>query len=471
MRSTAEVLEGNRVKLSVEVPEEELAEAVEQTLGRLVKEVQVKGFRPGKVPRRLLVQRLGKRAIRDEVIRDALPGYYEQAVEDNELDIIAQPEIDITAGEEDGPLAFDAVVEVRPRVSIAGYPGLVVTVPSPEPTEEDVDAQVDRLRDQFAQLTEVDRPAAAGDHVTLSIRALRDGEPLDELSSDDFVYPIGAGGIVPGADEQLEGAEVGAVVTLEAEDAPGGAATLELTVKQVREKLLPEADDDFAGEASEFDTMAELRDDLRRRLAVAARARANRALREGAVAALVELVDQEPPDSLVQQELQERLQVLDERLHKQRLSLEGYLAALDLTEEGLVEGQKALAVQAVKTDLALRALADAESIEVSEEELDEELAKHAGRTNRSVEEFRARLERAGRLAEVRSDIRRARAVDWLVEHVGVVDDQGNAVDRAALLEDETEAGDTANDAPTGTLEDADDAVATGEPSSEPAEEA
>jgi trigger factor len=193
MRATAEVLEGNRVKLSVEVPEDELKEAVEETLSRLTREMRLPGFRPGKVPRKLIEQRLGKKAIRDEVIRESLPGYYATAVEENELDTITDPEIDITAGEEEGPLQFDAVVEVRPKVGIPGYEGLVVTIPAPEPTEEQVDEQVDRLRDSFAQLSEVERAASSGDHLTLSISAARDGEPVDELSSDDFVYPLGSG--------------------------------------------------------------------------------------------------------------------------------------------------------------------------------------------------------------------------------------------------------------------------------------
>src|SRR5580692_2910408 len=164
MRAIAEVIEGNRVKLSVEVPEDELQAVEEETIRRLVREARIPGFRPGKVPRRLLVQRLGARAIRDEVLRDAMPDYYQQAVEDTELDIISAPEIDITSGEESGPLAFDVVVEVRPKVGIAGYEGLMVIVPRPEVGEEEIAEQIDRLRDSFATLKEVERPARESDH-------------------------------------------------------------------------------------------------------------------------------------------------------------------------------------------------------------------------------------------------------------------------------------------------------------------
>src|ERR1700733_5893842 len=264
MRSSAEVLEGNKVKLSVEVDEEELKSAVDETVRRLQREVNVPGFRPGKVPRRLLEARLGGKAIREEVIRHALPDYYAQAVEEAELDTIAAPEIDITAGEDDGPLAFDAVVEVRPRVSIAGYEGLVVTVPSPEATDEEVDAQIDRMREQFAELRDVGRPARDGDMVTVDVQATRNGEPVEELATSDFVYEVGTGMLADGADEVLRGAKAGDILQVDANESPGGAA-LKILVKQVREKLLPDADDEWASDASEFDTLAELRDHLRAR--------------------------------------------------------------------------------------------------------------------------------------------------------------------------------------------------------------
>ncbi len=216
MRSTSEALEGNRVKLTVEVDEDELRKAVDETFRKLQKEVNVPGFRPGKVPRRLLEVRLGSQAIRAEVIRHALPDYYAQAVEEADLDTIAAPEIDITAGEEDGPLAFDAVVEVRPKVSIAGYEGLVVTVPPLEPTQAEIDARIDRLREQFAQLSEVERPARDGDLVTVDVQGVRDGEPAEGLSADDFVYEVGTGGIGEGVDEALRGKKAGDIVDVEA---------------------------------------------------------------------------------------------------------------------------------------------------------------------------------------------------------------------------------------------------------------
>ena len=266
MRSTSEALEGNRVKLTVEVDEEELRKAVDDTFRRLQKEVSVPGFRPGKVPRRLLEVRLGPQAIRAEVIRHALPDYYAQAIEEADLDTIAAPEIDITSGEEDGPLAFDAVVEVRPKVSIAGYEGLVVTVPPLEPSESEIDARVDRLREQFAQLSEVERPARDGDLVTVDVHGVRNGQIAEGLSADDFVYEVGTAGIGEGVDEALRGKKAGDIVEVDAPELQGGSGSLRILVKQVREKVLPEANDEWASDASEFDTLEELREDVASRL-------------------------------------------------------------------------------------------------------------------------------------------------------------------------------------------------------------
>ena len=338
MRSSSEVLEGNKVKLSVEVDEEELETAVSETVRRLQREVRVPGFRPGKVPRRLLEARLGGKAIREEVIRHALPDYYAQAVEEASLDTIAAPEIDITSGEDEGPLAFDAVVEVRPKVSIAGYEGLVVTVPSPEATDDEVEAQIDRMRQQFAELRDVERPARDGDVVTVDVQATRNGEPVEDLATSDFVYEVGTGMLAEGADEALRGAKAGDILEIDGAEAPGGAATLKILVKQVREKLLPDADDEWASDASEFSTIEELRQDIRGRMTALKRLQARIALREQSVDALAALVADEIPDALVDEET---IRVRDrflQQLSESRIALEQYLEATGRTPEEIGGG-------------------------------------------------------------------------------------------------------------------------------------
>jgi trigger factor len=436
MRSTAEVLEGNRVKLSVEIDEDELRSAVDDTVKKLQREVRVPGFRPGKVPRRLLEVRLGGKAIREEVIRHSLPEYYAQAVEEAALDTISAPEIDITSGEEEGPLAFDAVVEVRPKVSIAGYEGLQVTVPSPLATDEEIDSQINRMREQFAELTDVDRPARDDDVVTVDVTGLRDGEPVEDLSTSDYVYQLGTGMIAEGADEALRGAKAGDIVDVDAAHAPSGPATLRILVKKVQEKVLPDADDEWASDASEFETLAELREDLSKRLTALKRLQAQLALREEAVAALAGLVSEEMPETLVNSEL-ERLQAsFVRRITERRIALEQYLEATNQTVEQLVEELRGQAVTQVRADLALRALAEAQELTATDEDLAAEIGRVAEDSGQPVREVARQIAEGPGLERLRSDLRNSKAVTWLIEHVEVVDEQGNPMDRALLVEDE-----------------------------------
>jgi trigger factor len=447
MRSTSEALEGNRVKLTVEVDEEELQSAVDDTFRRLAQEIRVPGFRPGKVPRRLLEVRLGSQAIREEVIRQALPDYYAQAVEEAALDTIAAPEIDITAGEDAGALAFDAVVEVRPKVSIAGYEGLVVTLTALDTTDEEIDARVDRLREQFAELNDVERPATDGDLVTVDIQGIRDGEPAEDLSADDFNYEVGTGGIIEGADEKLRGTKAGDIVEVDAPDLQGGPGQLRLLVKQVREKVLPDADDAWASDASEFDTIDELRADLGTRVSTLKKLEAQLVLRERAVEALAELVSDELPATLVAHEVEHVGNRLVQRLASQGVALQQYLEASGQDESDLQAELERQAEGQVRADLALRALADTEEITATDEELVGEIERMAAQSGRKARDVASRLAESGGLEQLRSEVRNSKAVAWLVEHVDIVDEQGKPVDRALLFESEG-----SSDQPDGTDE-------------------
>jgi len=461
MRSTAEILEGNKVKLSVEVDEDELKTAVEDTFRKLQREVSVPGFRPGKVPRRLLEVRMGGKAIREEVIRHALPDYYAQAVEEADLDTIAAPEIDITSGEEEGPPAFDAVVEVRPKVSVAGRDGLVVTVPSPEVSDEDLDAQIDRMREQFAELSDVDRPAADGDVVTVDVQATRDGEPVEDLATSDFVYEVGSGMLAEGADERLRGAKAGDILALDATDAPGGSAELKILVKQVREKVLPAADDAWASDASEFDTIADLKSDLRKRMTALRTLQARLAMREQAIEALAGLVQEDMPETLVNEATQRLLASFLRQLEARKISLDQYLTAREQDADQLVAELKGQATEQVRADLALRAVADAEGLEVSDDELAAEIQRLADESDRSVSDVARQVAEGAGLERLRSDIRNSKAVEWLLDHVEVVDEQGNAMDRTLLLEHEGSSED-----PEMATEDAAEGSGTEDPTAE-----
>ena len=415
------------MRLSVELDEDEVDQALDSTLRRLSQQVRIPGFRPGHVPRPVLEARLGGAdALRQQAISDALPDLYAKAVADTELDPISAPEIDLTSGADGGPVTFDALVEVRPTVSVAGYAGLVVTVPSLAVTDEDVDAQVDRVREQSGELVPAGRPAVDGDYVTIDIHAKRAG--AEDLDVEDFLYEVGSGSAMPGLDEQLRAKSTGDILEFSS-TVPGaeeeGAAQVRVLVKDVKRKELPPATDEWASEASEFDTLEALREDIRGRLAQVRVVQAQLALRERALDALVELVAEDPPASLVETEVRERLHDLGHRLEARRMTVEQFLAASGRDEASLLADIRGEATTAVRADLALRALADAESVEVGDEELEEAIAEMAEQVGTSPAELRRRLDRAGRLAAVRSDRRKAKALAWLLDHVEVVDDEGN----------------------------------------------
>lgn len=431
MRATAEPIEGNKVKLSVELDDGEIERAVDAALRKMSREVRVPGFRPGKVPRRILEARVGVTAIRQAALNDALPDYYTQALAEAEVDAIAQPEIAVTGGEDSGPVTFDATVEVRPKISIPGYQGLAVTIPSIGVDEAEVEAQLDRVRGQGAELVSVTRPAADGDHLTIDVVGSRHDERIEDMCVEDMSYELGSGSIAPEVDSQLRGQRAGDILCF---DAQVGASevTLRILVKDVKEKRLPELSDAWAAEASEFETVDALREHLRTRLATIRREGARLSLRELVVGALVALVEEDPPESLVVDELQRRIESFGQQIDRQGLDLAGYLSASGLTQDQLVEGLREASAVAVKADLALRAVVEAEAIVATEEDVDAEVAALATRIKRDPARVRAELEASQQLAGLRAEVRKVKALDWLVAHVEIVDADGHPVARADL---------------------------------------
>jgi trigger factor len=443
MRATAAPEEGNKVRLSVEVDEAEIDEALDEVLRRLSREVRVPGFRPGKVPRRVIEARMGgAAALRGEALREALPGFYAQAVTDTEVDPIDQPEIDITSGDESGAVSFDAVVLVRPTVAIPGYRGLVVTLPGLEVTDEEVAAQIDRLRATAGELVEVGRPAQNGDQLTIDIHGSRGDQAVgddSDLDAEDFLYEVGSGSVVPELDDQLRGAKPGDIFSFDSTlDALSQTVSFRVLVKDVKELVLPEVTDEWASEASEFDTVEELTADITERLRQRHIVQAQMALQQNAASALVELVTEEIPEQLVVEELRERIHDLNHRLDSQGMSLGQFLGATGRDEQEFIDELREGALQSVKVDLALRALVDEEAIEVTDEELDEELTAMGERLDMGADEVRDQLERAGRLAAVRSDRRKAKAMRWLIDTVELVDEEGKPVSRDELLVNQDE---------------------------------
>ncbi len=445
MRATTEALEGNKVKLSVEIDESEFDLAMEAAYRKMASQVRMPGFRPGKVPRRVLEARLGRTALRLEAIQDALPGYYEDAVKQTAIDAIDAPHIDITSGQESGAVAFDAIVEVRPSVAIAGYEGIQVTLDAPVVTDDEVEAQIDRMRGQQATMKAVERAAATGDHVKIDLTGSRDGKVMAALSASDLVYEVGSGDLVDGLDAAIDGMEPGATATFEAAAPDGEDASFEVVVKEVNEKVLPDLTDDWASEVSEFSTVVELTNAIRESLEATKKERVKAQLYEAALDALVGLVEEEPPQAMVESEARSRVADLEHRLSHQGISLRDYLQATGTTEDDLLEQAREGAPAAAKADLALRALADAESMVVSEEDFAAEVARMAEGLGQPPEAVKAGLERSNRVAAVLSELRKSKAMEWLVSKVSIVDAQGNAVGRESLGLQVGEGNDEASD--------------------------
>ena len=435
MKSTVEPLEGNKVKLSVEVEAGEFESAVDAAFRKIAKEVRLPGFRPGKAPRKVLEARLGPLAGREQAFQDSLPEYYSAAVIEHDVDVIAAPEFDITGGMEAGDVAFDAVVEVRPSIEVPGYGGLSVTIDRPEVDEEALDAQIERMRDMDGTLDAVERPVQDGDTVTIDIAGTLDGEAQPGLTADDYSYTVGSGAISPEVDEHLVGAEAGAELSFAATHPdPDEERELqfELTLKDVKEKVLPELTDEWASGASEFETLAELRASLADRMIKVRKAQAQISFREKVGEALAALVTEEVPQPLVSQEMQERLQDLAMRIQAQGMQLDQYLAMTGTEPEAFSQELRGTAIAAVKVDLALRAVADAEGIECTEEDLQSDLDGVAERVGQDVELVRQTFESDGRISAVRSDIRKRKALEWLLERAEVLDPEGATIDRSEL---------------------------------------
>lgn len=435
MKSNVEVLEDNRVKLSVEVEESEFDSAVDAAFKRIAKEVRLPGFRPGKAPRRILEAQFGHQVGREEALREALPDYYARAVVEHDVDVIASPEIEITAGEEDGAVQFDAVVEIRPEVDAAGYDGIRVTIPRPTPSDEEIDEQIEAMRKQFAQFEPVERAADDGDHVTVDIAGTHEGEEVPGLTTTDYDYEVGSGAVVAEIDENLRGASAGDEVEFDAEhpdpdeDEPLHFA---ITVKEVKEAVLPDLDDAWAAEASEFETLEELRADLVTRMTSMRIAQSKMALEQNTAEALSELVTAEIPQSMIDGEISARLQDMVGRLQQQGVDVGQYLASTGQSAEDLSAELREPSEQAVKVDLGLRAVAVAEDLFPDDDSLDETIGEMAEQSGQPAADLKERLAEVGQLSALRADLAKRAALDWLTENVELIDEDGDPIDRADL---------------------------------------
>ncbi len=435
MESTLASVADGKVKISIHLDQQEMDRAEEAARRRIARQVRLPGFRPGRAPRKVLEARLGAGYIRSEAMQDALPDYYQQAVVRHDVDVIAPPEIDITAGKDDGPVIFDAVVEVRPVVSADGYESLAVDIPNPLPTDDEVDAQIDALRAQFSELETVSRPVVDTDHVTIDVAGSHNGTEVEGLTVADYTYEVGSGAVVPEIDENLRGARAGDILEFNADHpdpSADGLLRFRILVKEVQARILPDLDDDLVQSASEFETVAELRDDVTERLSEAKRAQVRMMLRDRVSEAVAALVVADLPEALISTEVDRRLGDLQQMLQAQNGDLEGYLAGTGQTVEELREQMSEGAEKSVRLDLGLRAVADAEALEVNDADLQADAEHTAQRMELDPAEVRDRLDRSGGWSTLRAERRKAMALDWLMDHVTVTDADGAPIARELL---------------------------------------
>ncbi|MEJ6741089.1 MAG: trigger factor [Actinomycetota bacterium] len=450
MKATVEALEGNKVKLSVEVDEQEFESAVDAAFKKIAREVRIPGFRPGKAPRRVLESHIGAGAGRAQALNDALPDYYSEAVLANEVDVIAPPDIELVEGSESGNVKFDAIVEVRPVISISGYKTLAVEIPSPSPSDEEIDAQLDRFRNQYGDLEVVERAADTGDYLTIDIEGSQNEEVLEGLVASAYLYEVGSAGIVPELDEQLAGVSAGDTRSFDAAHPNGEEEDplhFEVTVTEVKAKVLPELNDEFAAQASEFETMAAWRDDIVTRMTEVRKAQSQMIVREKIGEALAELVPDELPEPLIAAEMNERLQDMAMRLQAQGLSLDQWLQFSGTDTEQFLDELKSTADRSARVDLALRAIALAEAIEVLEEDLDLEFEAVAARVEQDSDVVRTQLTEAGHIPALKVDIAKRKSLDWLTESVTITDEAGNSIAFSDLAASDEDDGDTVLDTP------------------------
>jgi trigger factor len=423
-------LPDSRVRLEAEVPSEEIESSLQRAATQLGRELRIPGFRKGKVPPAMVIQRVGREAVLEQAVRESLPSWYEQAILASDIKAVGDPKLELDelppAGQ---PLSFSIEISVTPKAKLGKYKELEVGKRKPSVPAEAIDQEVERLRDAFARVESVDRPLASGDFAVVDFVGTLDGEPFQGGEARDYLLEIGSGRLVEGFEEQLIGARAGETRTVEvdfpddyhAEDLRGKHAAFEVEVKDVKEKELPDVDDDFASEASEFDTLAELRADIESKLEHAQEHSIEDELREAVVDAAAAEAEIELPDELVANAAEEMWTRTEQVLSRQGIDPETYLNASGKTREQVIEDAKPDAAQRIARESVLEAVVAAEQISVSDEELLEALKGTAEREKTKPERLVERLKSAGRDVPLRRDLAMRKAVDFLVEHAKPID--------------------------------------------------
>ncbi|MEU8054258.1 trigger factor [Micromonospora haikouensis] len=445
MKSTVETLSPTRVRLAIEVPFVELEPSLKKAYREIGSQVQVPGFRRGKVPAAVIDQRVGRGTVLNEAVQEAIPQNILAAVREHDLKTLGRPEVEITEFNDGDSLNFTAEVDVRPEITLPELDSIEVTVDELKIDDSEIEEQVKNLRERFATLKTVERAAAEGDYVQIDLNATVDGEDVPGGSATNISHEVGSKQLLPGLDEALVGLAAGESTTFTTQlvggDFAGRDAEVAVTVRTVKEKELPELDDDFAQMASEFDTIEELRADVRERVTRGKRVEQIYAARDKALEQLVEAAGVPAPEGVVREEVEGRKQAMIDQLERIGASLEEYLAAEEKTEEQIDAELNEAATDGVKIQLLLDTLADAEEVQVSDDEFGHEIVHRAQRAGMPPQQYYDQLVRSGSAAAVFGDVRRGKALASVMERIKIKDTAGNEVSLDAIRAESEEAHD------------------------------
>ena len=428
MQTTVETVEPHTVKLTIEVPTEQFDKDLDRTYRAIANEIKIPGFRKGKVPKQIIDTQIGRDAIFEQFVNASVPAYFRQAVTDEDLAPITDPDIDVQRLEPGQPFLFTATVEVRPRLSFeeSDYTGISVTKPPVEVTDEEIDDWIERLRERFSELEPVGRPVRQGDFVTVDLTVTRAGQKVEQASREDYLYAVGSAEVGEKLDVELVGTKPGAILKVAdtlperfGEELGGAAVDISVIVKDVKERQLPALDDGFAKTASEFDTLAQLRDDLRERLTEVKEREATAALRDLALQAMIDKVEVDLPDSLIEEETDHRIHHARDQATRMGIGLEKMLELQGWDEARLREDSRQHAIRAITSDLVLEGIARSASLDVTAEEIGAEIAVLAQAYGRDPKAVAKDLERSGQVVTLAGDIIRSKALDLLVERADI----------------------------------------------------
>lgn len=418
MKSAVETLSPTRVKITVEVPFAELSDSMNAAYDRIAKSVNIPGFRKGKIPPRIIDQRFGRTAVLDEAVNDAIPSSLAKALIENKIAQLGRPEVDVTTLDETAGLVFTAELDIRPEFDLPKFEDLKVVVDNPDVTDEQVEDQLKDLRARFGSLKAVERAAADGDIIMIDLRGTHNGEEVEDIAANAMSYEVGTDGMVPGFDDAVRGASAGEVRNFVFTPTNGvwtdKAIEVEVTLRSVRERELPEADDEFAQLASEFDTIAELRADIRERLGRLRLVEQAYQARDLTHDALMEAVKVEIPEGVVKEEIDAHFaDGHGDEAHKTEFE--------QTTRAGF------------KSRMILDKIAEEQDVQVNDAELSQWLINEAQRYGMAPDQFADQLVQSGQVQGAIAEVRRVKALSLVLESVQVTDQSGNKIDLESVL--------------------------------------